>query len=204
VAGDARVLAEAANRCERYLADRRAIDANLADAVVSLAARVGDASLHRRLAAAAAAARTPQEQRRFLLALGAFRSPELVAKSLALALTEAVASQDVAFLLLRLLANPAARETTWEFVRRRWPRLRRRLPPLLTGRLIEATWQLATPAHRREVADFFARHPVPAGERALRQALERFDWYRGFRTGAARQLSAWLAPREAAKPPGRR
>jgi puromycin-sensitive aminopeptidase len=199
VAGDARVLAEAARRCERYLADRRSLDANLADGVVSLAARVGDASLHRRLAAAAAAARTPQEQRRFLLALGAFRAPELVAKSLAMALTEAVATQDVAFLLLRLLANPAARETTWDFVRRRWPRLRRRLPPLLSGRLIEATWQLGTAAHRREVAGFFARHPVPAGERALRQALERFDWYRGFRTGAARELAAWLAPRAGAK-----
>ena len=195
VAGEPNVLAEAARRCERYLDDRRSIDANLADGVVSLAARVGDASLHRRLAAAAAAASTPQEQRRFLLALGAFRAPDLVAKSLALSLTEAVATQDVAFLLLRLLANPAAREASWDFLRSRWPRLRRRLPPLLTGRLIEATWQLATPAHRREVASFFARHPVPAGERALRQALERFDWYRSFRTGAARELTAWLAPR---------
>ena len=63
---------------------------------------------------------------------------------------------------------------------------------LLASRLVEATWRLLTPAHRREVALFFREHPVPSGERALRQSLERFDWYRGFRRDAARELTAWL------------
>ena len=62
-------------------------------------------------------------------------------------------------------------------------------------RLIEATGQLLTPSFRREVARFFREHPVPSGERALRQTLERFDWYRGFRKPAARELRAWLATR---------
>jgi hypothetical protein len=42
------------------------------------------------------------------------------------------------------------------------------------------------------VARFFREHPGPSGERALRQSLERFDWYRGFRRDAARELTAWL------------
>jgi len=104
-----------------------------------------------------------------------------------------VPTQDVVPLLVRLLANPAAREATWDFVRRAWPRLRRRMPPLLAGRLVESTWHLLTPAHRREVARFFAAHPLPSGERALRQTLERFDWYRRFRGPAAAQLRRWLA-----------
>ena len=45
---------------------------------------------------------------------------------------------------------------------------------------------------RAEVARHFRDHPLPAGERALRQTLERFDWYKGFRRGAARDLRAWL------------
>jgi hypothetical protein len=36
---------------------------------------------------------------------------------------------------------------------------------------------------------------VPSGDRALRQALERFDWYRGFRRGAAADLRDWLERR---------
>ncbi len=195
VAGSRSVTEEAGRRCDRYLADRRAIDANLADGVVSLAARCGDETRHRQFVDAARRATTPQEQRRFLLALGAFREPRLVAKSLALSLTDTVATQDVIFLLARMLANPGAREQTWEFVKARWPRLHRRMPSLLASRLVESTSNLLTPRHRSEVAAFFAENPVPSGERALRQALERFAWYRGFRRGAARELTAWLDPR---------
>jgi hypothetical protein len=42
------------------------------------------------------------------------------------------------------------------------------------------------------VARFFAANPLPSGERALRQSLERFDWYRRFRRPAALELARWL------------
>jgi len=192
IAADPGVIARAAERCEEYLAHRGAIDPNLADGVVTLAARAGDAGLQRRFVAAMRDAATPQEARRFLLALGAFRAPRLIEKSLALALTQAVPTQDVVPLLARMLANPAASEATWAFVQARWERLRRRMPPLLASRLVESTWHLLEPRHRRSVARFFAANPLPSGERALRQALERFDWYRRFRRPAAAQLSHWL------------
>jgi len=69
------------------------------------------------------------------------------------------------------------------------------MPSLLASRLIESTWQLLTPAQRREAAAFFAEHRVPSGERTLRQSLERFDGYKGFRRSAARELRIWLDPR---------
>jgi puromycin-sensitive aminopeptidase len=193
VAGSEPVAKAAAARCDRYLVDRGSLDPNLADAVVALAARVGGERRHRRFASAMARARSPQEQRRFLLALADFREPRLVDRTLALSLTDRVATQDVVSLLARLLANPAARERTWGFVRKRWPALRRRMPPLLASRLIEATSALLEPSHRREVAAFFRAHPLPSGERVLRQTLERFDWYRGFRREAAAELAARLA-----------
>ena len=110
-----------------------------------------------------------------------------------MSLTDRVPTQDVMFLLGRQLANPAARERTWAFIKRRWPKLRRRMPALFASRLIESTPSLLTPSFRRDVAHFFREHPVPSGDRALRQALERFDWYRGFHREAAARLSAWLA-----------
>jgi puromycin-sensitive aminopeptidase len=204
VAGEPAVIAEAAQRCERYLADRRGLDPNLADAVVSLAARAGDARRQRRFERAMQKAATPQEQRRFLFALADFTRAELVDHTLSLSLTDAVATQDVIFLLVRLLANPAARDRTWAFVQRRWPRLRRRMPSLLASRLIEATPGLLTPAHRRSVAGFFASHPVPGGARALRQALERFDAYRGFRRPAAAALERFLRAAEPRRARGAR
>ncbi len=56
----------------------------------------------------------------------------------------------------------------------------------------EATPALLTPAYRRDVASFFAKHPVPSGARALRQALERFDAYRALRRPAAAALERFL------------
>ena len=47
-----------AHHCDRYLTDRRALDANLADTVVAIAARVGDAKLHRRFIAPSSALST--------------------------------------------------------------------------------------------------------------------------------------------------
>ena len=113
-------------------------------------------------------------------------------RTLALCLGARVATQDVVFLLARLLRNPAARERTWAFTVRRWSRLRKRIPPLLASRVIEATSALLTDAHRREVAKFFRDNPVASGERALRQTLERFAWYKGFRRKAAADLTRWL------------
>jgi puromycin-sensitive aminopeptidase len=195
IGGDPELIREAGRRCDRYLDDRLSLDANLADPVVALGARDGGAARHERFRRAAVASQTPQEQRRFLLALADFREPGLVQRSLDLALTDTVATQDLVLLLVRLMANPAARQRTWAFVKRRWGRLHRRMPSLMASRLIEATAALRTPAYRRDVARFFRAHRVPSGERALRQALERFDWYRGFRRGAARELGAWLDAR---------
>jgi puromycin-sensitive aminopeptidase len=191
-AGSKPVAREAVKRCDAYLKSRRSLDANLADGVVSLAARHGGRRRFEQFLAAAATSDTPQEKRRFLLATADFRDPKVVDATLAMSLTERVPTQDVIFLLSRLMANPAARERTWAFIKRRWPRLRKRMPSLFAGRLIEATPSLLTPAYRRDVARFFRENPVPSGDRALRQALERFDWYRGFRRDATADLADWL------------
>ncbi len=186
------VLRAAAERCAAYLDDRRSLDPNLADPVVNLAARRGGEDLFERFLAAAQNAETPQERRRFLMAIGEFEDAELVKRSLALSLTDAVGTQDVALLLGRMLANRAAGEQTWSFIKKRWATLRRRMPPMLITRPIEATPQLGTRAARRDVAAFFRANPVPTGARAVRQALERFDLNLEFQSRAAPALRRWL------------
>ncbi len=155
------VLQAAMERCGAYLDDRRSLEPNLADAVVNLAARQGDASLFERFLGAAKTAGTPQERRRFLMALGEFQEPDLVKRALSLSLTDTVGTQDVALLLSRMLGNRAAGEQTWDFIKKRWAALRRRMPPMLITRPIEATPHLGSRAARRDVASFFRANPVP-------------------------------------------
>jgi puromycin-sensitive aminopeptidase len=187
------VVAEASRRLEAYLADRGTLDPNLADPVATLAARAGDEALYERYRAIAAAAQTPQERRRFLLNLGTFRAPALIRRTLAAVLGPDVPTQDVAFLLMRLLGNPAARDETWRFVRQRWSAIRRRIPPLMISRFVEATPTLREPRYAREIARFFRAHPVPEARRALRQALEVFRLNAELRRRTAPTLARWLA-----------
>jgi hypothetical protein len=189
------VLREARTRCETFLDDRRSLEPNLADPVVSLAARAGDEALFERFLAASGSATTPQDQRRFLLATGAFSDPKLVDRALALTLTDSVGTQDVALLLSRLIANRGASERAWAFWKRRFTKLRRRMPPMLVTRPIEALPALGTKAWRRDVAAFFRANPVPTGARSVKQTLEQFDLNLSFDARTKDELSRWLESR---------
>jgi puromycin-sensitive aminopeptidase len=193
VAENPTVLAEARRRLDAYLADRASLDANLADPVAALAARVGDEALYERYRQVAAAAQTPQERRRFLLNLGAFRTPATVRRTLDAVLGPEVPTQDVAFILMRMLGNPLAREATWRFLTRKWTAIRRRIPPLMISRFVEATPALRDPRYARDVARFFRAHPVLEARRALRQALEVFRLNAELRRRTAPGVARWLA-----------
>ncbi|HXZ86557.1 MAG TPA: M1 family metallopeptidase [Myxococcota bacterium] len=185
-------LEGAAARIGPYLKSRAKLEANLAGPVVELAARGGDADLFDAYLRAMRGAATPQERTRFELALGSFRAAPLVERALALALTDEIPTQDVVPLLVRMLGNPAARERTWEFVRERWKDLSGRVSPGLAGRLVAALPALQKPLYKRQVAAFFAAHPLPTAARALRQALERFDLDAELRERALPELRAYL------------
>ena len=116
-------------------------------------------------------------------------------RAIDLALTTEVPTQDVGFLLIRLLGNRAAREKTWEFIQEHWPDISKRLPPLMASRLIESTAALQSRELRKQVSIFFRTHPVETGARALRLALERFDVNEELRRRAGRDLRTWFNAR---------
>jgi puromycin-sensitive aminopeptidase len=189
------VMQEASRQLERYLVDRAALEPNLADPVVQLAARNGSLGRYQRYREVVADARTPQERRRFLLALSSFRNPEAIKETLAATLTPDVPTQDVAFILMRLLGNPSGQRAAWSFMIKKWTPLRKRMPPLMLARLVEATPALREPRYAREVRDFFKKHPLPEAARALRQAMEVFRLNAELRKRAIPGLEGWLAAR---------
>ena len=77
-------------------------------------------------------------------------------------------------------------------MKRRWSALRKRMPPMLVTRPIEALPALGTRAARRDVAGFFRNHPVPTGARAVKQTLEQFDLNLAFERRAVPVLRRWL------------
>ncbi len=197
VAEDENVLAAAAVAARAYCRDPGSLAPAFADVAVGLAAQTGDEALFDRFERLRRSARTPQLARRALMAETRFRDPLLFGRALAHCLDPTLPSGDVAILLVRGFANPAGAEATWQFTKKNWKALQRRMGAMLVTRVIDATPALGTRDARRDVAQFFRRHPIPTGERALRQALERFDLAIAFRRRAATEMANWLTARQA-------
>jgi puromycin-sensitive aminopeptidase len=181
---------------ERFVRDESGLDANLALPALTLAARRGDAKRFAAFLKLSHAAPTPLVQRRFRLALAEFREPALVDQLLRETLGPRIPTQDVAFVLVRLMANRDAREACWKFSKRNWPALVARMPAMLASRFVDATPRLGSAAHERDVLAFFAKHPVPNAARAVKQARERFRLERALRSRALPQLKRWAAARQ--------
>ncbi len=189
------VSAEARRRLEAYLGDRSRLDSNLADPVTAIAARGGDDTLYEKYRELALRGQTPHERRRFLLNWGSFRAPTLVSRTLEATLQDAVPTQDVGFLVMRLFGNPAGKDEAWRFLTKRWAKLRHRVPPMMISRLVESTPSLREPRYAREVRDFFRKHPVAEAKRSLKVALEVFRLNAELRRRTAPGLAGWLAAR---------
>jgi puromycin-sensitive aminopeptidase len=197
VARDPAVAREAAARLDRWLAgDVAALEANLHDLAVALAARGGDGARFEAFRALFRKEADPAFRRRYLIALAAFEDPGLAGEGLELLwAADAVPLQDTAFYLGALLGNRAIREAAWAKVRAAWVPLYGRIKgaPMLTRRVIEGMGALVERRHLEEVEAFLAAHPLEEARQAIAQTLERLRQEVSLRERAQPAISRWLA-----------
>lgn len=198
VARDPAAAAEAAARLDRFTAgDRAALDANLQDAAVAMAARGGDGARFEAFRALFAREAEPAFRRRWLLALTAFEDPALAGRAIELAMGDGVPLQDWAAFAAGLLTNRVAREPFWARLRAEWPAVTARLAhaPMLLRRVVESVAALTEERHLLEARAFFAAHPVEPARAALEQTLERLAEEVALRRRCSGDIGAWLAGR---------
>ncbi len=196
IARDPAVVAEAQRRLGAWEKDPKALDGSLVGALLGIAARHGDAALWDDFELRMSAAATPEEHDHFLYALAEFRRPELIRKSLALAVSGKIRKQDTAGFLGALLRQRDATDATWAFVTSHWPEVvARSTPQSLAWRFLPSVGSLCTPKAREKAASFFAAHPVEAGGRPLANALESIDLCVRLQKLHAGELGKWLARR---------
>jgi puromycin-sensitive aminopeptidase len=195
------VVGEASKRVQRLLLERRpdALDANLLDVAVGLAARGGSGALFETLKASFPVEPDPATKRRYLLALTAFEDAGLSAQARRLLLEGGVPMQDVAGYVHGLVANRAGREEAWRLLRERWADVMARTggAPMLVRRVVEALSNLQTRAHLEAVRAFLAAHPVPEAQQAVAQTLERLTQDVALRERLLPEVAAWLRGRGA-------
>ena len=171
---DPDVRARAAELHDKALSDRTAVDPDMVGAIVSILAYWGGPSEYEVFLERFLNPATPQEEVRYLYALGAFRDETLVQRTLTMALDE-VRTQNAPFLISILLANRVGGPLAWRFLVDNWDRFLDRLPQNSIVRALEGLTALCTPGQAAAIHAFFDEHPVRSGQRTLAQILERLD-----------------------------
>jgi puromycin-sensitive aminopeptidase len=175
--GDAETIA----RAREVVSRPEGADADVAAACVSVVASHGsgeDFEEYLRRATRGSSGSGPQEQLRYLYALGDFPSEELVLRTDEVALSETVKAQNAPFLLQRTLRNRQHGPAAWAFVRDHWTAVRERCSGSLVGRMLEgATW-LVDDASSTDLISFLGAHPVPEASRMIEQHLDRLRVHR--------------------------
>ncbi|HTH06930.1 MAG TPA: ERAP1-like C-terminal domain-containing protein, partial [Ilumatobacteraceae bacterium] len=163
---------DALARCREIVEDPSANPDLYAAAVNAVAAHGSDGDYEKfverfRLAA------TPQDQLRFMYALAEFPDEAHMERTMDLALSGEVKTQNAPFLIFRCIANRKQGEAAWNIVRRRWSDANDKFPPSTIVRMIDSVKNLTSPPVVADVQGFFVEHPIPQGAKTLEQILER-------------------------------
>ncbi len=164
----------------RWLDEASAIDPDMIDTVLAVAAGGADRPLADRFRTEVLRADDRERRQRLLGALGALRDPALAGDALALTLDERLDARESVFILLDLGSHRETRRLAFDFLKSHYDELGRRLPqgtfsPVLYFPAVAAG--LCTTDARREMAAFFKPRAAAAegGPRLLDQALESVD-----------------------------
>lgn len=160
-------------RARAHLVDGAPLPRGAEAEVLALAAGENRRGLHAALLRATARAKTPQARRRTLLALAGFDDAALMAQTLDRSLDDGLApAVDRATLWMVMLGQRSTASATWRHLRETWARLERSLPPILLARLAGETARALPLDETPQIRAFFAKRPLAAGERVLRQLDE--------------------------------
>ncbi|MEY2552166.1 MAG: puromycin-sensitive aminopeptidase, partial [Ilumatobacteraceae bacterium] len=184
--------ADAQRRC-RAMLDEPTTDPELAAAAANAVASIGTDADYEEFLHRFRTAGTPQLRLRYMFALAEFPSEAHVLRTIDLALSSDVKTQDAPFLLNRCIANRRNGAIAWENVRRKWSQLLERFPSNTIVRMIGSITTLTTPELVADVQSFFAEHPIPQATKTLEQLLERQQVNANLRTREAGALAAALA-----------
>jgi puromycin-sensitive aminopeptidase len=162
-------------------------------AAVDVVAHAGGPEEHERFAARAKEAPTPQEQLRYLVALGRFRDPALMDRTLASTLGDDIRAQDAPYVIARSLINRDLGGSAWRFVSSRWDELNDRLASSNMISMVSGARWITDPAGVASVQEFFRDHDLPQNRLMLQQMLERQRIYAALRERAEPDLRARFA-----------
>jgi puromycin-sensitive aminopeptidase len=172
---DEGIRAEAAARLARFDTDPSAVAADILTATVSVVAATGGERAYDTLLERYLGANTPQDQVRYLAALGGVPDQAQLARTLELALSPDVRSQDGPNLISGVLVNRNGSDLAWSWIEDHWTEIVAHFPRNLLIRILDGLVGLTDAALVGRVHRFVASADIPGRGLRLRQLEERMD-----------------------------
>jgi puromycin-sensitive aminopeptidase len=191
---DEEVRAEARRRLEAARSGGPALPPDLATAVAYVVASGGGEDEWDLLFSLYKGASTPQDEVRYLQALGGFAEEKMLRRSVELAFSADVRTQDAPFLLMGMLARREGCTVAWGALEAHWTEINSRWPKNALPRLLEALPALAAGGEEAvaRASAWLDAHPVPRGGLRVAQSRERLMVNSAFAAKARPVLRAAL------------
>jgi alanyl aminopeptidase len=191
---DEALAAEAGRLARRWLDDPSALEPDIVESVLRVAATDGDRALFDRVRAEAVRSRDDARRRALLTALGAFRDPELLKAAFALVLGDQLDPRESVEIVWEASRHAGSRRLAYEFVKANFDALAARLPRDYPGTFPAVGEAICEPGHRTDLEAFFEdRAPrFAGGPRNLAQALESVDLCVAMREAHRASVSEFL------------
>lgn len=171
--GEASVATEAASRYDKHLSGTLLLAPDVLSAVVAVLAATGDKKRYEEFETSFKNGSSPQEQERYMYALGMFQDASLLEKTLAKTLAGEVKGQNAPYLVRNIMLNPHGRQVGWLFVKTNWEQINKTFPSLIMTRLVEGVTGLLDEALAKEVFAFFENYEFAGGQKTVDQHLEK-------------------------------
>ena len=199
-AGDDRELVQRAkDMAQRWLTDRKAINAGLLSDVLTVAAEHGDRDFFDKLHAVATSTHDRRERNAAIRALGSFRDPAISKDAMAVLLTKEFDAREAFFaLLFGPLRYPETRALPFQFVKEHIDELMKRLPHEVgtdfAAGLPNVGSGFCNATQRDEVKAFFKDRVknYVGGQRNLDQTIEKIDICIGERKAIEPDIARFL------------
>jgi alanyl aminopeptidase len=170
---DATLRAEARRLAEAWIADPKAVDADVIGPVLSAFPEWGDRVLFEECRTAAKKTAEPRERRRLLDALASFRDPALAREAVELLVKGELEPMDAQGFAFSCGYSDPCRTALWNAVRADFDGILRRLPPDVAG-YVPTLFSFCSKERQREVEEFLRPRveKLPGGPRNLDQTVE--------------------------------
>ncbi|GEN10882.1 alanyl aminopeptidase [Myxococcus fulvus] len=196
---DPKLVAEAKGLADKWLVNPAAVDPEMVDAVLSIAAAHGDATFQQKLLTAVRAEKERSRRGEMIFALSGFTDPELVKQNLGLVFEKGMDPRETVWMAFAASQHVKTQGVAFDFVTKNYDKLVGDSPDALlpqdaAGRLSFVGRSFCGEEQRKALADFFTprAEKAPGGPRTLAQVLESVDQCVALKAAQAQSVESFL------------